>query len=153
MIVPDQLYGVGRKALSGGLLELWTCRVAQSTNLATISSALPNIPLDRLLVLSHCFGVWTPGAAQTFVKARLDDVDANGVIVGPVWGGPFTLGGAAADDWVRNPQPLPGYVVSFGHRLQLTSDFNAGAAFNAVSFTVQGWLIPKGEVQFAGTAN
>jgi len=153
VIVPDQLYGLGPKAQSGGLLELWTARIAQTTAAAQIIVLFPAIPLDRLLVLNHCFGVFTAGAAQTFLRSRLDDVDANNVIVGPIWGGAAQVGGPATPDYTFQPQPVHGYVISFGHKLQLTADYSAGAAGNVLSFVVQGWLIPKGEVQFAGPAN
>lgn len=153
MIVPDQLYRVGEKALSGGLLELWTARVAQQNAAALVTVNLPTVPLDRILVLSYCCGVFTGGAAQSLAGARLDDVDALGNVVGPIWTGPAILGTPAAADGIRDDAIPIGYCLAPGHRLSLTAVYTGGANPNSTEFLVQGWMIPRGEVQFAGPAN
>lgn len=151
MIIPDSLYKLVGKAVAGGLLEVWTTplKLNQAAALHVIDT--PTVPQDRVLVLNRFNIFANPGAGQFFQSFTLMDIDPQSVVVGPVASG-YCLNVGPPFDAPRWDPVVANYVVGPGHRLQLTATYNVGGAVNVTQALVQGWSIPRAQIQLAGAA-
>jgi len=111
------------------------------------------VPADKVLLVNSVSAVGAPGAAQFVTRGRLrwGITDAAGVTFTQALGDlkqTGTIVGAVLAEVAMDWQPgAPGFVLLQGQAIAATFDFNAGAAANVVSLTVNGILIPRGNWQ------
>jgi len=132
------------------LLEpLFFARIPAAAAAAAIVVSF-NIPNDKVLLLRGCAVFMLPGAAQfpLRVDMSLTSTQLFSLANAVVWAKSFTTPPPAAatgvsDTWSGEVLAPPGVGV------QVTATFNAGVANNAMSATVFGFLLPRGNLTAA----
>lgn len=152
MIVIQSLYQPAPKDLAGLSLEWWSSYVTDTQAAPQLSTYLGNqLPLDRLLCITHCAMQLTTGSAQFPTRFELIEQFADASV--------STDRLIATRDFVRPPPAAAAIVAETfpllyfarpGSYILAQSIFDAGAAANAHGVTVSGYLIPRGNIQFAG---
>lgn len=143
---PETLFSPGAKGIAGGLLELFTFSGETTTAFTTVTVVMPTLPADYVCVVHHINVLAVPGAAQTAVRWSVADVNQLLVartIDGGDLGGTFAATQFSARRWAE-------YVLQPLHGLTFSGIFSAGANANTISAIVQGWRVPRGEIQFSG---
>lgn len=147
MLTIPSAYQFTPKDLTGTSLTWWR-QMVQLNGAQASFSALTQwlvVPNDQVLLLTHVDTSATPGGAQNFVNSFFTENDAIGTPVGNIW--TSFSGSAAAVNGLGNAGPL-NYLIRGGHTIRAFATFDAGAVSNLIQWTLAGWLIPRGNIQF-----
>lgn len=147
MLTIPSAYQFTPKDLTGVSLT-WYRQMVQLNGAQAAFSALTQwlvVPMDQILILTHVDVAGTPGGAQNFINAFFTENDGNGTPVGTVW--TSFAGNANNVNGLGNAGPLY-YVIRGGHTVRSFMTFDAGVDPNIAQWTLGGWLIPRGNIQF-----
>lgn len=146
MRIPDLVYQYANpKDIAGGTLDIVSRELITATAAATITATILNVPLDRIFILTAISGQAIPGAGQNVSSMRVG-YTADAALSPPSY--EIVVNAAAGAANVTNTAHfsgeiwIPGGAAVFGEGV-----FNAGVAANTTSFTLHGFLIPRGNVQ------
>jgi hypothetical protein len=113
------------------------------------------VPSDRVWMITHLACQGTPGLiGDDFLHAYFtenDKLETGGAPVGLIGHLTVVVGGRATDGFTLE---LPsGYLVQPDHHVRAFAEFFAatGPQDNLVIVDVAGWLIPRANVEFAGS--